>query len=58
MRSDHMDFVDAYMSVFIKDSATVSTRLIVADNCLLLTCLKPGRYYTRELKSPPSWPSS
>lgn len=37
-----MDFVDAYISVFIKRSPTL------AHNCWLLTSLKPGRYHTRK----------
>lgn len=59
MRSDRIrTFVDTYMSVFIKYSATISTRLTVADNCWLSTRLKPGRYGTREWMSRLSWPAS
>lgn len=39
MRFDHMDFVDIFMSVFIKHSATISTRLEVANNYWLSTHL-------------------
>lgn len=56
MRFDHMDFVDIFMSVFIKHSATISTRLEVANNYWLSTHLNSGRYYTSEgISLPARW---
>lgn len=55
MRSDHMDFVEIYMSVFIKHGATIFTTFIVTDNYWLSTHFGPGRYCTSERMSPLSW---
>lgn len=41
MRFDRLDFVDTYMSVFIKRSATISMGCTVAGNCWLSSRLKP-----------------